>query len=397
MMKKHVKHLAPPATIGIVGGGQLGRMIAFEAKRLGFKIIVLDPKSNSPAGQVCDEQIVAAYSDLEALRLLAQKSDVLTFEFEHIDADLLSIIEHEGSTVYPTSATLKKIQNKHVQKNMLNRMGILVPEYCAVQTLEDLEKAFYQYDQKVILKTCTEGYDGKGNVIISALCDLEPAFEKFQNQEMIVEEYIDYIKEVSIIVAKNAVEMVFYPISENIHEDSILIKSLIPAILGEGIEEEIQGIAKKIVEGLDDFGVYCIEFFIDSKSRVLVNEIAPRPHNSGHYTIEGCVTSQFEQLVRIVCGMPLGSPQLRKPCVMYNLLGSQSITGPYAIEGLGSVLSIPDCYFHLYGKAESNHLKKIGHITLLDETLEGAEIKGQQAMEKIKVATICGGIEHGYA
>lgn len=385
MNTKQIKKLYPPAIIGIIGGGQLGRMIIFEAKRMGYHVIVLDPKPNSPAGQVADEQIVANYSDLNAIRELARRVDVITYEFEHIDVALLRVIEEEGNSVYPSSKTLKIIQNKYVQKSMLTNIGVKVPDFCVVETLEDLEHAFWKYQQKIILKTCTDGYDGKGNIIIKNRSELEAAYEKFCHQELIVEEYVDLIKEVSIVIAKNENEIAFYPIAENIHKDSILIKSLIPANITKEIEDKILLVSKQIMNELNDYGIFCIEFFIDSKFNVLVNEIAPRPHNSGHYTIEGCISSQFEQVVRIVCGLPLGSTSLRMPCAMYNILGNQSTNGKYSIGGVESVLNIPDCYLHLYGKAETNYLKKIGHVTALDVSVEAADYKAKQARNNILI------------
>jgi len=214
---------------------------------------------------------------------------------------------------------------------------------------------------------------------------LEPAYNEFSGQDLIAEEYIEFIKEVSVIIAINEDDLIYYPIAENIHADSILIKSLIPARITSEIENRIHYISKKIMEELDDFGVFCIEFFIDSDFNVLVNEIAPRPHNSGHYTIEGCITSQFEQLVRIVSGMPLGSAQLRKPCAMHNILGNQATRGSYSIGGVDAVLSLPDCHFHLYGKAETGNLRKIGHITVLDESVEAADNRAGYALKKIEV------------
>ncbi len=385
MSTKKVKQLNPPATIGIIGGGQLGKMLAFEAKRMGFNVIVLDPKPCSSAGQVADEQIVANYNDLPALRELARKSDVITYEFEHIDVELLNVIESDGYSVYPSSETLKRIQNKYTQKSMLKSIGVRVPDFYFVQTFEDLKNTFYRLNQKIILKTCTDGYDGKGNIIISNLCELETAYQKFNGQELMVEEYINFIKEVSIIIAKNEEGVVYYPIAENFHRNSILIKSLIPANVTSEIANSIHLISEKIVEELNDFGVFCIEYFIDSSLNVLVNEIAPRPHNSGHYTIEGCVSSQFEQLIRIVCGMPLGSTQLRMPCAMYNILGSPITSGRYMISGVDSILRIHDCHLHLYGKTESHHLKKIGHITALDLSIEAADNKAEQALNNVEV------------
>lgn len=388
MHLKEIKKLYPPATIGIVGGGQLGRMFVFEAKRMGYHVVVLDPKLNSPAGQVADEQIVAGFDDIWAYKELAQKTDVVTFEFEHINAEILSLIESDGFPVIPSSKTLKMIQNKYVQKCMLQDAGIKGPTFYKVNTLEALKETFHLLNQKVIIKTCLNGYDGKGNIIVKSEEDLEKAFIFFNDQEIFVEELIDLYKEVSILVVKNAADILFYPVVENTHCDSILIKTVVPAQISKEISDQIQQISTKIVDTLDDFGVFCIEYFIDQNGDVLVNEIAPRPHNSGHYSIEGCPTSQFEQLVRVVCGMPIGASALRKPCVMVNLLGDLTVSGRYRLTGLEGLYSIPECYFHLYGKAETDHLKKIGHITVMGDTQEEADEKAKTALSLINILNV---------
>ena len=385
MQKREIGKLFPSGAIGVVGGGQLGRMFVFEAKRMGYHVVVLDPKPNSPAGQVADEQIVASFDDIWAYRELARKTDVITFEFEHINVDLLATIENEGYRVIPSSKTLDIIQNKFNQKSMLSKIGVNVPKFSMVNSLEELKKEFLYFGHKAILKTCTNGYDGKGNFIIKNEEDLENAYQQFGEQEFFIEAFIDYIMEVSIVVVKNNSGIFFYPVAENEHRDSILIKSLIPASLPEAVINKVHAVSEKIIEALDDFGIYCIEFFIDKNMDVLVNEIAPRPHNSGHYTIEGCVTSQFEQLVRVICGMPVGSTELRMPCAMYNILGNESVNGEYVVSGLDALLVIPDCHFHLYGKSSTNYLKKIGHITTFGETLEIADDKAQLALHSIQI------------
>lgn len=385
MINRKIDKLFPSGSIGVVGGGQLGRMFVFEAKRMGYHVVVLDPKSNSPAGQVADEQIVAGFDEIWAYRELARKTDVITFEFEHINVNLLASIEKEGCNVIPSSKTLEIIQNKYIQKSMLKKIGVKIPEFSMVHSLDDLKKEFQYLGQRAILKSCTNGYDGKGNFIIKNEDDLEKAYQLFGEQEVFVEEFIDFIMEVSIVVAKNNSGISFYPVAENEHHDSILIKSLIPASLPDEVVSKIHAVSEKIIEELDDFGIYCIEFFIDNNFDVLVNEIAPRPHNSGHYTIEGCITSQFEQLVRVICGMPIGSTKLRIPCAMYNILGNQVVDGEYVVSGLDTLLTIPDCHFHLYGKPNTNYLKKIGHITVFGETVEVADDKARVALQSISI------------
>ena len=380
-----INKLFPPATIGVIGGGQLGRMFVFEAKRMGYHVIVLDPKPNSPAGQVADEQIVAGFDDISAYFELAKKTDVITFEFEHINAKILELLENSGYRVVPSSRTLGVIQNKFNQKTMLKRIGVNVPEFSEVNNLDELTNLFQYLDQKAILKSSFNGYDGKGNIVIKSKIELEPAYQMFSGEEVFIEELIDFTKEVSIVVVKNDTEVSFYPVVENVHQNSILIKTLVPARLTDDVLKKIHDTSLMIVEELDDYGVFCIEFFVDNDSEIIVNEIAPRPHNSGHYTIEGCITSQYEQLVRIVCGMPLGSTHLRQPCAMYNILGNEESKGKYSVSGLDSLFSIKDCHCHIYGKPDTNNLKKIGHITILGETVEEAEDKGRIALNSIRL------------
>lgn len=380
-----INKLFPPATIGVIGGGQLGRMFVFEAKRMGYHVVVLDPKPNSPAGQVADEQIVAGFDEISAYFELAEKTDVITFEFEHINVKILESLEIKGYRVIPSSRTLEVIQNKFNQKTMLSRIGVKVPEFSKVNNLDELSKYFQYFDNKAILKSSLNGYDGKGNRVIKSDVELEPAYQMFGGEEIFIEEFIDFTKEVSIVVVKNNSEISFYPVVENVHHNSILIKTLAPARLMDDVLQKIHDTSIKIVEELDDYGVYCIEFFVDDNSEVIVNEIAPRPHNSGHYTIEGCIASQYEQLVRIVCGMPLGSTHLRQPCAMYNILGSEESKGKYSISGLDSLYGIKDCHCHLYGKPDTNNMKKIGHITVLGETIDEAEDKGRIALNSIRI------------
>lgn len=389
MLHGKIRTLQPPACIGIIGGGQLGRMLTMEAKRMGYKVIILDPKPNSPAGQVADEQIEASFSDTNAIRELANRTEVMTYEFEHINAEILCSLESEGYRVYPSGKTLMKIQNKYKQKCMLKNASLKVPKFSAINGLEDLNNKFNEFNSKVILKTCSGGYDGKGNVVISDINNLQQAYQELSDYELMVEEFITYTKELSIIIAKNNDETIaFYPIAENVHKDSILIKSIVPARISNELENEIKDIAKKVIETLDDTGIFCIELFIDSKSSIIINEIAPRPHNSGHYTIEGCITSQFEQLIRIITGMPLGSTKLESPCAMVNILGDSHVNGNYSFDGIESVLKEENCHLHLYGKLQSFFLKKLGHITALDDSSDKAEIKANNALKNIRITSI---------
>lgn len=385
MNRKIIRRLDSPSTIGIIGGGQLGRMLVLEAKRLGLNVIVLDPKPNCPAGQIADFQMIAEFDDLTALKVLALKTEVLTYEFEHLDVALLNILEEEGTIIYPSAKTLGMIQNKYHQKSSLRSIGIAVPDFYRIENLAELVFIFDRLDQKMVLKTCTGGYDGKGSRVITDRCELEKTFAEFSAYGVMAEELINYDKEVSIIFAMNHDGIKFYPVAENIHHQGILINSFVPANISIEMENRIKTIARKIAEEINDYGVFCIEFFIDDSANILVNEIAPRPHNSGHYSIEGCVTSQFEQLARIITGMPLGSTELRLPCAMFNILGSEAITGKYQISGIDSMMTLTDCHLHLYGKPESGESKKIGHITALGDSVAAANSKAEKALSLIKI------------
>ncbi len=385
MGRAKIATLYPASTIGIIGGGQLGRMIAFKAKQMGYNLVILDPTLNSPAGQITDKQIIADYNDLEALRELAQLSDVITYEFEHINADLLALLEREGHKIYPSAKTLRIIQNKYDQKKLLREIGINTPNFYYLDDLGKSIEFLKGLGGKAVLKTCQNGYDGKGNVVVNNTQELKAAFQQFAGSPLMMEEYINFKKELSILVARNQDGYEFYPVSENIHKDSILIQSLVPASIPENVQEHIIETSHKIVDAFDDYGLFCIEYFLDDQSNILVNEIAPRPHNSGHYSIEGCICSQFEQLVRIICGMPLGSSKLRAPCVMQNILGEKNLDGNYCVLGVEAVLKQTDCHLHLYGKADTKHLKKIGHITAIDNTLESAQRKVQVALGSLRL------------
>jgi len=383
-----IRRLHPPSKIGIIGGGQLGRMLAIEAKRMGYSVIVLDPKPDSPAGQVADQQIVAEFSDISALTQLSHSTDILTYEFEHLDLASLAELESGGARLVPSAKTLGLIQNKYNQKLLLEKMGIQVPTFVKIDSLESLEAAYKTFRGKLVLKTVRDGYDGKGTQIVTAQDQLKLAYGAFEGEEIMAEAYVDFDKEVSILAARGDDGIKLYPIAENKHTDGILIHSTVPARLSEETEIEIRCAAVKIVEALGDYGLFCIEFFVDENNHILVNEIAPRPHNSGHYSIEACVTSQFEQLIRVMTGMPLGSSALLTACVMWNLLGQDEGTGAYKLRGTECLMEEEACYLHLYGKKESGPLRKLGHVTFLGESVEAARSKAEVVMKSISIEVL---------
>lgn len=378
--------LQPPARIGIIGGGQLGKMITVEAKRMGYHVTILDPTPSSPAGQVADKQIIASFMDVKAIKKLARGCDVITYEFEHIDAEILIDLEPEGYVIYPSGKTLKNIQDKFIQKTILKDAGVLVPDFFSINGMQDISTCIDSVGLPFILKSRTGGYDGKGNILIKTTDQFMQALEGLTDCSLMAERFIDFEQELSIIVAKNIDgEIACYPIVENIHENSILRLTKAPAVIEPEIEKNILDITHKVMGVLDDCGVFCIEMFLGKNGDVFVNEIAPRPHNSGHYTIEACVTSQFEQLVRIITGMPLGSAKQREPCVMVNILGDDKVEGQFGFEGIEYILGEEDLHLHIYGKQFTNNLKKIGHITVLNESIKIAEDLAMRALSMIRI------------
>lgn len=381
---RKVRRIVPPQAIGIIGAGQLGKMLAQEAKQMGYKVVVLDPKPHAPAGQICDEQIVAEFSDYGAVERLAMKTQVLTYEFEHIDAGVLEKVEEIGYTVYPSSKTLKLIQNKYEQKCMLEAAAIATSTFEAVESVEQLKAFFEAHGGNVVIKACKGGYDGKGNWFVTDAADIEPLYEKIGHLPLYVEAFFNYTKEISVIYARGDAGVKVFPIAENTHDEGILITSKVPAAIDAAVEARAVALAEKVATAIDDYGVFCVEMFVGEDGDVVVNEIAPRPHNTGHYTIEGCNISQYGQLLRVMTGMPLSDVRLLSPCVMHNILGTPGTTGTYYVKGIEKALMHDDCYLHLYGKPETAPRKKMGHVTVLDADVEAALRIARQIVSDIE-------------
>ena len=386
MQKQLANSIHPPAKIGIIGGGQLGKMITVVAKRMGYHVTVLDPNPLSPAGQVADQQITAGFSDAESIHELVACVDVSTYEFEHIDVETLILMEQEGYPIYPSGSTLKIIQDKYNQKKMLQHFGLLVPEFYKISSYLDLLACSDKLGFPFVVKYRKDGYDGKGNYIVHEPGQMKLLESSIKENQIMAERYIDFDCELSVVVARAADGQTRqYPVAENIHEHNILRLTKVPANISCDVKQKINDICDKICNGLDDHGVFCIELFLSRDGKVYVNEIAPRPHNSGHYSIEACVTSQYEQLVRILTRLPLGSVRQRSPCVMANILGDETTKGSYSFDGLDEILEIEDLHLHIYGKSNTDYLKKIGHITVLDENISAAEQKCLTALQKLKI------------
>jgi 5-(carboxyamino)imidazole ribonucleotide synthase len=343
--------------IGIVGGGQLGKMMILEAKRQGFYVTVLDPSADCPCASICDELIVAGFGEREAYFALAEKSDVITYEFEHINADALSEIEAAGVPVYPSVASLRNIQNKFLQKTILREHGIPIPRLSKEYT-----------GGMMMFKAELGSYDGKGNRPIHAQSDIPQGVEGF------FEEWIDFDMEVSVIACRGIDgERAVYPVAENRHRDSILDMTVVPANISDRIKSAAQTIADRVMEVFEGVGTFCVEMFVTKSGEVLVNEVAPRPHNSGHYTIEACFANQFENHIRAIVGLPLGCPGLIQPAVMVNLLGESD--GAAVLHGAEQAYAAdPQVRVHFYGKPVSKVGRKMGHFTAAGaDALERAE------------------------
>lgn len=367
----------PGPTVGVVGGGQLGRMLAEAAGPLGVEVIVLDPTPECPASAVCRDQIIGAFDDPDSVRELAARSDVLTFEIELADPDLLETVSEEADIeVQPSPDTLRTIQDKLVQKRALQEAGVPVPEFRAVDSPEELRAALSDLGTPAMVKAREGGYDGRGNLPIEDPDDAEAVLDELGGAAM-VEEFVDFERELSVIGVKGENEVATYVTGENIHEKEILRETVAPARASGAVRERAQDVADEVLGLLEGRGVYGIELF-EVEGEILVNEIAPRPHNSGHWTIEGARSSQFEQHARAVCGFPLGSTELREPVVTKNVLGDERGAREVTLSGVDRLLAERLVHLHWYGKDEVRPLRKMGHFTVLgddrsaDQLLESA-------------------------
>ena len=365
--------------VGILGGGQLGRMMILEGKKMGLQFAVLDPDPKAPSVSLADHYIKGDYHNREKIRELAFISDVVTYEFEHIDGGFLKDLEEEGVIIYPSSRSLLMIQNKFRQNRYLKEKGLSLPKFVKVEDLQDLKKAGEILGYPMMLKATTGGYDGKGNAFILDASGGEGAFfdlkSKDASLELMAEEYVDYEMEISVIAARGEFgRIALYPPSENRHENSILKRTLVPANIPFEVQAKAEALAKDTIEVLEGMGVFTIEMFVTKTGEVLINEIAPRVHNSGHYTLEASETSQFEQHLRAILGLPLGDPSLKRPYAgMINLLGGGNKEGSTEILGVREVLETPRAHFHFYEKANVRPGRKMGHVTVTGDCREDVE------------------------
>ena len=370
------KQILPNSTIGVFGSGQLGRMFAIEARKMGYRVHTFSPESDTPTGQVADIETSAAYDDLNAVREFARSVDVVTFEFENVPAATVDAAA-EFAAVHPRGEVLHTAQNRLREKTFLSKNGFPVTPFRHIRVIDDLYRAANELGYPAVLKTAGFGYDGKGQVKLKAPHDIEPAYETMSGEPAVLEAFVEFKKEVSVVCARdNEGNFAHYGVIENEHANHILDISRAPAEVSEEVFNDAVEIARSIAETLSYIGTLCVEFFLTADEKLLVNELAPRPHNSGHLTFDACVTSQFEQQVRAVCGLPLGSTELYRPAAMANLLGDLWQNGE---PNWAAALRDPSVKLHLYGKAEPKPGRKMGHLTAMADS-------AAEAVSKVKAA-----------
>ena len=376
--------LGPGATIGVLGGGQLGRMMAVVARQMGYRIIVLDPSPRCPTAQVSDGVVVGTLDDVEAAKHLASQVDVITLDTEHVPAEVLSVLE-TIVPVRPNAAVLRTIQDRLVQKQFLDRIGLPQAVWAPV---DDVHAALAKVGRPAILKVRRAGYDGKGQVRIAPGDDPVALFGRLRGEPAVAEEVVGFTREISVILARGLDGQIrIYPVAENAHRKHILHTTRAPAPMPEARRRQAEAMAVSVAEALGHVGVMAVEMFELADGRLLINEIAPRTHNSGHYTYGACATSQFEQHIRAVCGVPLGDPRPLTGAVMVNLIGdlwspggqagagspgSHGSPGDQGPPAWGEVLARPEARLHLYGKDAPAPGRKMGHVLLLDDDTDRA-------------------------
>ncbi len=375
-----MKQITPNATIGVFGSGQLGRMFAIEARKMGYRVHTFSPESDTPTGQIADFETCAEYEDLDAVKRFAEAVDVVTFEFENVPFETVEKAA-QFVEVFPRGEVLHIAQHRLREKTFLAENGFPVTEFRHVKTLDALKTAAREIGTPAILKTAGFGYDGKGQARIKSVEDCEAAFAEIEKSEAVLERFVDFEKELSVVAARDfSGNFVHYGAFENRHANHILDVSFAPADVSGETQTEAVEIARGILETLRVVGVLTVEFFLTKTGALLVNELAPRPHNSGHLTIDACVCSQFEQQLRAVCGLPLGSTDFYKPSAMANLLGDLWENGA---PNFAAALENKAVKLHLYGKQEARRGRKMGHLTALAGTAEDAVQIVEEARRKL--------------
>jgi len=358
--------------LGIIGGGQLGMMIAEAAKKLPeeiSEIIVLDPTENCPAAHVGSTQIVADFKDKDAIIELSQKSDIITYEIESGDSEILKSVE-KNAEINPSPETLQIIQDKFLQKTFLKENNIPVPDFVKIENIEDVKNTLKEFGYQVLLKARRDAYDGRGNYKIDSEKDIQIAYDYFKGQKLLLEKFVPFKMEVSVIASRNTKGQIkTYPLVENIHEDNILRETVAPARVSIEVTKNAEIIAEKTMTVLKGAGIFGIEMFVTKDDSIVINEIAPRVHNSGHHTLQSSKTSQFEQHLRAILGLELGDTSLEHPTIMYNILGSKTFEGKYC----PIVLNEENVFLKMYGKEISKPQRKLGHFNLVSKENETIE------------------------
>ncbi len=362
--------ILPGATVGVLGGGQLGRMFTAAALTMGYRVVVLDPDPDSPAGQIATRHLRADYRDPEALAEMARACAAVTVEFENVPAESLRVLAGQGVMVRPGAEAVAVAQDRAAEKRFLAAQGIPVAPFAVVARDEDLERAAAVTGFPALLKRCRHGYDGKGQQRVRDLAEAHAAFAHLGAADCVQERWMPVAREVSVVLARDRRgRIATYPVAENLHRHGILDMSIVPARVTSEQSEAACHLAVAVAEALDYHGVLAVEFFLLEDGRLLVNELAPRPHNSGHYTLDACLTSQFEQQLRALCELPLGDTRLSSPAVMVNLLGDLWSQGA---PDWAAILAHPNIKLHLYGKRVARPGRKMGHFTCLADTREAA-------------------------
>jgi len=377
--------ILPGSTLGVLGGGQLGRMFTVAALTMGYRVIVLDPDKNSPAGMIASEHICADYRDAAALERMSRECAAVTTEFENVHADSLRILARH-TVVRPSGDAVAIVQDRAREKSFLRDNGFATAPFAIVNTASDLEAALKVTGFPALLKISRFGYDGKGQVKVNSLDEARAAFAAMGNEICVLEGFLPLVSELSVVLARDhAGRAACYPAAENRHRNGILDISMAPARVPQKIADQARDMAVGVAEKLHYCGVMAVEFFLLENDRIVVNEIAPRPHNSGHYTLDACLTSQFEQQVRALCGLPLGEPRLFSPVVMVNLLGDVWGDGQPDWE---AILRHPNIKLHLYGKLAARPGRKMGHFNCVAPTLDAALTLALEARQAIGVERV---------
>jgi 5-(carboxyamino)imidazole ribonucleotide synthase len=364
-----VKPILPGATIGVLGSGQLGRMFTIAARRMGYRVHTYSPDSDTPTGQIADVEVTASYDDLDCVCDFAKKVSVVTFEFENVPAATAAAAAR-CAPVRPSGEILHTTQQRIREKAFLTSAGLPLTPYREVRSLDELSHAVAELGTPAVLKSASFGYDGKGQFNIKSPDQIDAAWAAVRSSECVLEAFIDFACEVSVIAARSAEgDFVHWGAIENQHSRHILDVSMAPARISDKTARDAVEIARCVLEKLEVVGVLCVEFFVTADGSLLINELAPRPHNSGHLTIDGCITSQFEQQLRAVCGLPLGSTEMIRPAAMVNLLGDLWIPNEPAWP---AALALSDVKLHLYGKLEPRPGRKMGHLTALKPSVSEA-------------------------